>query len=60
MKQIALVKLLDGFGHITGHTVEQNTSKCTEVAIAVCPDPRLGLHVHINLVSFLKQQHYSI
>lgn len=58
--QIALVKLQSSFGHITGHTVQQNASKSTEVAIAICPDPGLGFHVHINLVSFLKKQHHPV
>lgn len=58
--QIAQVKLQSGLGHVTGHTVQQNTSKSTKIAITVCPDPRPGFHVHINLVSFPKKQHYPV
>lgn len=55
----AKVKLRSGFG-LTGHTEHKNTSKSTEIAITVCPDPGLGFHVYINLVSFAKKQHYPI
>lgn len=41
-----------------GHTVQQNASKITEVAVAVGPDPGLGFHVHINVVPSLKDQHH--
>lgn len=46
--------------HHWAYTVQQNDSKSTEVAAALGPDPGFGFHVHINLVSFLKDHHHPI
>lgn len=58
--QITLVTLQSASGLITGRVVQQNASKGAEVAIAVCPDPGPGFHVHVNPVSFLEKQHHPV
>lgn len=54
------VRLQRGFWCIAGHTVQQNTSKGTKIAITVCPDPWPGFHVHSNLISFLEEQYHPV